>query len=132
MKNILERMCGLEVSSNQVSCAAKTLDDEIRIFKGRPLGDYSVVYVDAEYQRMRMNGSVVDAAVLQAVGVNAEGRREVIGMSVSASEAEAHWRKFFTDLAERGLHGVRLIVSDDHPGMKSDVISSIPNRSFIG
>ena len=127
VKNILERMCGLEVSSNQVSCAAKTLDDEIRIFKGRPLGDYSVVYVDAEYQRVRMNGSVVDAAVLQAVGVNAEGRREVIGMSVSASEAEAHWRKFFTDLAERGLHGVRLIVSDDHPGMKSARISVFPS-----
>ena len=61
-----------------------------------------------------VNGSVVDAAVLQAVGINAEGRREVVGMSVSTGEAEVHWRTFFTSLVNRGLHGVRLIVSDDH------------------
>ena len=109
VKNILEKMCGLEVSSTQVSDAAKSLDEEIRLFKERPLGCYSVLYVDAEYQRVRMNGSVVDAAVLQAVGINAEGRREVVGMSVSTSEAEVHWRTFFTSLLNRGLHGVRLI-----------------------
>ncbi len=119
VKNILEKMCGLEVSSAQVSDAAKTLDEEIRLFKERPLGRYSVLYVDAEYQRVRMNGSVVDAAVLQAVGINAAGKREVIGMSVSTSEAEVHWRTFFTSLVNRGLHGVKLIVSDDHPGMKA-------------
>ena len=82
---------------------------EIRLFKERPLGSYSVLYVDAEYRRVRMNGSVVDAAVLQAVGINAEGRREVVGMSVSTGEAEVHWRTFFTSLVNRGLHGVRLI-----------------------
>ena len=109
VKNILEKMCGLEVSSTQVSDAAKSLDEEIRLFKERPLGCFSVLYVDAEYQRVRMNGSVVDAAVLQAVGINAEGRREVVGMSVSTSEAEVHWRTFFTSLLNRGLHGVRLI-----------------------
>lgn len=68
VKNILEKMCGLEVSSAQVSDAAKSLDEEIRLFKERPLGCYSVLYVDAEYQRVRMNGSVVDAAVLQQAG----------------------------------------------------------------
>ena len=109
VKNILEKMCGLEVSSTQVSDAAKSLDEEIRLFKERPLGCFSVLYVDAEYQRVRMNGSVVDAAVLQAVGINAEGRREVVGMSVSTGEAEVHWRTFFTSLVNRGLHGVRLI-----------------------
>lgn len=66
-----------------------------------------------------MNGSVVDAAVLQAVGINADGKREVVGMSVSTSEAEVHWRTFFTSLVNRGLHGVKLIVSDDHPGLKA-------------
>ncbi len=60
-----------------------------------------------------MNGSVVDATVLQAVGINAAGKRKVIGMSVSTSEAEVHWRIFFTSLVNRGLHGVKLIVSDD-------------------
>lgn len=119
VKNILEKMCGLEVSSTQVSDAAKTLDEEIRLFRERPLGCYSVLYVDAEYQRVRMNGSVVDAAVLQAIGINAAGKREVVGMSVSTSEAEVHWRTFFTSLVNRGMHGVTLIVSDDHPGMKA-------------
>ena len=112
-------MCGLEVGSTQVSDAAKTLDEEIRLFRERPLGCYSVLYVDAEYQRVRMNGSVVDAAVLQAIGINAAGKREVVGMSVSTSEAEVHWRTFFTSLVNRGMHGVTLIVSDDHPGMKA-------------
>ena len=64
-----------------------------------------------------LNGFVADAAVLQAVGINAEGRREVVGMSVSTGEAKVHWRTFFTSLLNRGLHGVRLIVSDDHEGM---------------
>ena len=99
---------------------------EIRLFKERPLGSYSVLYVDAEYRRVRMNGSVVDAAVLQAVGINAEGRREVVGMSVSTSEAEVHWRTFFTSLLNRGLHGVRLIVSDDHAGLKAARASVFP------
>ena len=126
VKNILEKMCGLEVSSTQVSDAAKSLDEEIRLFKERPLGCFSVLYVDAEYRRVRMNGSVVDAAVLQAVGINAEGRREVVGMSVSTSEAEVHWRTFFTSLLNRGLHGVRLIVSDDHAGLKAARASVFP------
>ena len=99
---------------------------EIRLFKERPLGSHSVLYVDAEYRRVRMNGSAVDAAVLQAVGINAEGRREVVGMSVSTSEAEVHWRTFFTSLLNRGLHGVRLIVSDDHAGLKAARASVFP------
>ena len=114
VKNILEKMCGLEVSSTQVSDAAKTLDEEIRLFRERPLGCYSVLYVDAEYQRVRMNGSVVDAAVLQAIGINAAGKREVVGMSVSTSEAEAHWRTFFTSLVESG-HARRDADSERRP-----------------
>ena len=119
VKKLLEKMCGLEVSSTQVSAAAKTLDEEIKLFKERPLGRFPVLFVDAEYQRVRMNGSVVDVAVLQAVGINADGRREVVGMSVSTSEAEVHWRAFLTSLVNRGMHGVKLIVSDDHAGLKA-------------
>lgn len=119
VKNIMEKLCWFEVSSSQVSEAAKTLDADIRAFRERPLGRFSVLYVDAEYQRVRIDGAVVDVAVLQAVGVNAEGRREVVGMSVSSSEAEVHWRTFLTSLAERGLSGLRLIVSDDHAGLRA-------------
>ena len=119
VKKLLEKMCGLEVSSTQVSDAAKTLDEEIKLFKEMPLGRFPVLSVDAEYQRVRMNGSVVDVAVLQAVGINADGRREVVGMSVSTSEAEVHWRAFLTSLVNRGMHGVKLIVSDGHAGLKA-------------
>ncbi len=129
VRNILEKICGLEVSTSQVSNAARTLDEEIRLFRERPLGVCSVLYVDAEYQRVRIGGSVVDAAVLQAVAVNGEGRREVVGMSVSTSEAEIHWRTFLGSLVKRGLHGLKLIVSDDHAGLKAArraVFPSVP------
>lgn len=94
------------------------MDDDIRFFKERTLRKFSVVYVDTEYRRVRMNGSVEDAAVLQDIGINGQGKREIIGMSVSTSEAEVHWRTFFTRLVNRGLCGVKLIVRDDHSGMK--------------
>lgn len=119
VKSILEKLCGLEVSSTQVSEAAKSMDEEIRLFRERTLGRYPIVYVDAEYQRIRINGSVTDVAVLQAIGINTEGKREVLGMQVSASEAEVNWRMFLSDLVRRGLSGVQLIVSDAHEGLKA-------------
>ena len=119
VRNILEKLCGLEVSSTQVSEAAKDMDEEIRLFRERTLDRYPIIYVDAEYQRIRINGSVTDVAVLQAIGINTEGKREVLGMQVSASEAEVNWRMFLSDLVRRGLSGVRLIVSDAHEGLKA-------------
>ncbi len=105
VKNIMENLCGLEASSSQVSEAAKALDADIRAFRERPLGRFPVLYVDAEYQRVRIDGAVVDVAVPQAVGVNAEGRREVVGISVSASEAEIHWRIFLASRAGGAGYG---------------------------
>jgi transposase-like protein len=116
---VMREMCGLEVSSTQVSRAAKLLDEELEAWRSRPLGEIPFLLLDARYEKIRHGGSVVSCAVLMAVGVTPEGRRTVLGVSVSLSEAEVHWREFFSHLQARGLHGVRLVVSDDHAGLKA-------------
>ena len=116
---VMEQLCGFEVSSTQVSRASQLLDEELTAWRQRPLGKTNYLYVDARYEKMRHGGAVVSCAVLIAVGVNSEGRRSVLGVSVSLSEAEVHWRDFFAGLQGRGLHGVELIISDDHAGLKA-------------
>jgi len=116
---VMEQLCGFEVSSTQVSRASQLLDEELTAWRHRPLGKMSYLYVDARYEKMRHGGAVVSCAVLIAVGVNGEGRRSVLGASVSLSEAEVHWRDFFAGLQGRGLPGVELIISDDHAGLKA-------------
>jgi transposase-like protein len=116
---ITEQMCGFEVSSAQVSHAAAELDTLLHDWRMRPLGEYYYVYLDARYEKVRLDGQVRDAAVLLASGVSAEGKREVLGVSVALSEQELHWRTFLQSLLERGLRGVQLIVSDAHAGLKA-------------
>jgi transposase-like protein len=115
---ITEQLCGCEISSADVSRATAALDDEFEKWRTRPLGSIKYLVLDARYEKIREAGCVRDCAVLVAVGVDAEGRRTVLGVSVSLSEAEAHWRDFFKSLLARGLHGVELIVSDAHAGLK--------------
>ncbi len=116
---VMREMCGLEVSSTQVSRAAKLLDEELEAWRSRPIGEIPFLLLDARYEKIRHGGAVISCAVLMAVGITPEGRRTVLGVSVSLSEAEVHWRDFFGQLQMRGLHGVRLIVSDDHAGLKA-------------
>jgi len=116
---VMRELCGLEVSSTQVSRAARLLDEELSRWRNRPLGEVPYVFLDARYEKMRHGGSVVSCAVLMAFGVDESGHRRVLGVSVSLSEAEVHWRDFFAHLQERGLCGVRLLISDDHAGMKA-------------
>jgi transposase-like protein len=118
MAQITEELCGCEVSSNEVSRAAAALDEELQKWRSRPLGLVKYLILDARYEKVRHGGSVVDCAVFVAIGVDAEGHRSVLGVSVSLSEAEVHWREFFKSLLARGLHGVELIVSDAHAGLK--------------
>jgi transposase-like protein len=115
---VMEKLCGLEVSSTQVSRLSAELDSELDGFRNRPLGAYPYVFLDAQYQKVRRDGAVRDLAVLIAIGVNAEGRREVLGVSTSLSEAEVHWRSFLEGLQQRGLSGIELLVSDDHAGLR--------------
>lgn len=117
---ITEELCGFDISSTQVSRCAKLLDEELQKFRERPLtGKYAYVFFDAIYEKVRHNHAVIDMATLIAIGVNEDGRREVLGISSMLSEAEVHWRRFFEDLQRRGLSGVRLLVSDDHVGMRA-------------
>ncbi len=116
---VMRELCGLEVSSTPVSRATKLLDEELERWRNRPLGPIPYVFLDARYEKIRHGGSVVSCAVLMAFGVDESGHRTVLGVSVSLSEAEVHWRDFFAQLQGRGLSGVRLLVSDDHAGMKA-------------
>jgi transposase-like protein len=115
---VMEQLCGFEVTSMQVSRAAAQLDEELTQWRHRPLGDIPYLLLDARYEKVRVGGSVVSCALLVAIGITPEGRRSVLGASVSLSEAEVHWREFLASLQARGLHGVQLIVSDDHAGLK--------------
>lgn len=116
---ITSELCGLEVSSSQVSRAAQLLDEELDSWRSRSLGKLPYLLLDARYEKVRHGGSVVDCAVLVATGVLPDGKRTVLGVSVSLSEAEVHWREFLASLVERGLHGVELITSDAHEGLKA-------------
>lgn len=125
---ILTELCGLEVSSSQISNVTASLDKGISEWKNQAIGSIAYLYVDAHYQKVREGGRVVSLAVLMAIGVDSvTGMRSVLGVSASLSEAEVHWRNFFKSLQERGMHGVKLIVSDDHAGLKAALRHTLPS-----
>lgn len=109
------------VSAGQVSQLCAALDDKVRQFRERPLGESRYVWVDALYEKVREDDRVESMAVVIATGVNAEGRREVLGFDVIPTESEEGWSQFFKGLKERGLSGVRLVISDAHGGLKASV-----------
>jgi putative transposase len=127
---ITRKLCGLEVTSTQVSRAAKLLDTELETWRTRPLGEFRFIVLDARYEKVRHGGSVRSMALLIAVGIDAEGRRSVLGLSVSFSEAEVHWRDFLRSLIERGLHGVRMATSDDHHGLTKALGAVLPGVAW--
>ena len=119
VKAITEQLCGLSVSSSEVSRAAELLDADLEAWRTRPLGEVPYLVLDARYEKVRLDGRMRDCAVLIAVGVRDDGRRSVLGTSVSLSEAEVHWREFLASLQKRGMRGTRLVVSDSHEGLKA-------------
>jgi putative transposase len=127
---ITEQLCGLDVTSAQVSRATAELDEQLETWRRRELGETPYLIVDARYEKVRHGGSVVDCAVLIAVGVRKDGKRSVLGASVSLSEAEVHWREFLEDLQERGLYGVQCITSDDHKGIKAALAARFPGTKW--
>ena len=111
---------GIEsLSSSQVSRATKLLDEKLERWRNRSLGVFAYVMLDARYEKARVDAVVRDVAVLSAIGIGRDGARRVLGVSVSLSEAEVHWRAFLESLIARGLHGVEYIVSDDHSGLSA-------------
>jgi putative transposase len=118
------------ISKSQVSRLCGEIDDKIAAFLNRPLeGDWPYVWLDATYVKARCDGRIVAVAVIVAVGVNGDGRREVLGIAIGASEAETFWTGFLRTLARRGLRGVKLVVSDAHLGLKA-AVAKVLNASW--
>ena len=107
------------ISKSQVSRLCSEIDDKVQTFLNRPLeGDWPYVWLDATYVKVRQAGRIVSVAVIIAVGVNNDGRREILGMDIGPSEAETFWTEFLRKLARRGLRGVKLVISDAHEGLR--------------
>jgi transposase-like protein len=118
------------ISKSQVSRLCGEIDGKIAAFLDRPLeGEWPYIWLDATYVKARRDGRIVSVAVIVAVGVNGDGRREVLGLAIGASEAETFWTDFLRKLARRGLRGVKLVVSDAHEGLKA-AIAKVLNSSW--
>ena len=118
------------ISKSQVSRLCTEIDDKIAGFLDRPLeGEWPYLWLDATYVKVRQDGRIVSVAVIVAVGVNGDGRREVLGMAIGPSEAETFWTDFLRKLARRGLRGVKLVVSDAHEGLKA-AVARVLNASW--
>jgi putative transposase len=117
----LVRAMGMSgISKSQVSRLCEEIDERVQAFLTRPIeGDWPYLWIDATYVKQRQAGRIVSVAVIVAVGANADGRREVLGMAVGPSEAEVFWTEFLRSLTRRGLRGVKLVVSDAHEGLKA-------------
>jgi putative transposase len=127
VEHITKQLCDMEISPTQVSRIAKQLDEELELFRSRPLGGMTYVYLDAHYEKVRHEGQVRDLAVLKAIGVTPSGTREILGVSCSLSEATVHWRSFLESLLSRGLRGMKLITSDDHSGLRAALKAVLPS-----
>ena len=120
--DLVKAMGGSGVSKSQVSRLCEEIDEKVKAFLTRPLeGDWPYVWLDATYVKVRRNHRIVSTAVIVAVGVNTDGRREVLGMEIGPSEAETFWTEFLRKLRRRGLRGVQLVISDAHEGIKASV-----------
>ena len=110
------------ISKSQVSRLCEEIDQRVKAFLDRPIeGDWPYLWIDATYVKVRQEGRIVPVAVIVAVGVNADGRREILGLDVGHSEAETFWTGFLRKLVRRGLRGVKLVISDGHEGIKASV-----------
>jgi putative transposase len=118
------------ISKSQVSRLCEEIDGKVKAFLERPIeGDWPYLWIDATYVKVRQAGRIVPAAVIMAVAVNADGRREVLGMDIGPSEAETFWTAFLRKLARRGLRGVKLVISDGHEGIKA-AVTRVLNASW--
>lgn len=118
------------ISKSQVSRLCEEIDVKVKAFLGRPIeGDWLYLWIDATYVKVRQAGRIVSVAVIVAVGVNADGRREILGLDIGASEAETFWTAFLRKLARRGLRGVKLVISDAHEGIKA-AVSKVFNATW--
>jgi len=118
VKNIVENLCGIEISKSQISQLSKGIDAQIKKWRERPLTkQYPYLMVDARYEDIRKDGMVVSEAVMIVIGIDEAGYREILSVDIGDSESEDQWTRIFKQLKKRGLHGVSYVVSDDHYGL---------------
>lgn len=118
--DLIKAMGGSGISKSQVSRLVEEIDERVDAFLARPIeGEWPYLWIDATYLKVRDGGRIVSTAAIIAVGVNSDGRREVLGVATGPSEAEVFWKGFLRSLADRGLRGVRLVVADDHKGLRA-------------
>jgi putative transposase len=118
--DLVKAMGGTGVSKSQVSRLCAEIDERVNAFLGRPIeGSWPYLWIDATYLKSRQGGRIASVAVIVAVAVNTDGRREVLGVATGPSEAEVFWADFLRSLADRGLRGVRLVIADDHKGLRA-------------
>jgi transposase-like protein len=130
----LVKAMGMEgISKSQVSRLCGEIDERVQTFLNRPIeGEWPYIWLDATYVKARRDHRIVSVAVIVAVGVNSDGRREVLGMTVGHSEAEPFWVEFLRSLARRGLRGVKLVVSDAHEGLKAAITKILGAAQRLG
>ncbi len=118
--DLVKAMGASGISKSQVSRLCEEIDERVNAFLSRPIeGEWPYLWIDATYLKTREAGRIVSTAVILAVGVNSDGRREVLGVATGASEAEPFWTAFLRSLADRGLRGVKLVIADDHKGLRA-------------
>lgn len=128
---ITEGVSRVRIGKDAVSRVAQRLEEELSAWRGRPLElAYPYLYLDAAYFKVNWGGRVVDLALLVAVGVNEEGYREVLVVEPAGGERKKAWRNLLKGLVERGLRGVRLVISDDHPSIRQAVMAELPGASW--
>ena len=118
--DLVKAMGASGISKSQVSRLCQEIDERVNAFLTRPIeGEWPYLWIDATYLKERQAGRIVSTAVIIAVGVNTDGRREVLGVTTGPSEAEPFWKAFLRSLADRGLRGVKLVIADDHKGLRA-------------
>jgi transposase-like protein len=128
--DLVKAMGGTGISKSQVSRLCEEIDGKVNAFLDRPIeGDWPYLWIDATYVKARDNGRIVSKAAIVAIGVNSDGRREVLGMDIGPSEAETFWTDFLRKLRRRGLRGVKLVISDAHEGLKA-AVSKVMHASW--
>jgi transposase-like protein len=131
VKKITEELCGHSFSASTISNIVKRLDDQLRAFARRRLDEpFAYLIVDARYEKVRENGVIVSQAVLIALGIDWEGRRQVLAVELANRESASSWKEFLLGLKERGLAGVEFAVSDDHAGLRQAIAEVLPEAQW--
>jgi putative transposase len=127
VKAVTEELCGHSFSASSISEVNKTLDESLERFAKRPLEEsYPYMVLDARYEKVRDDGVIRSQAVQIAIGINAEGRRQILAVELANRESATSWKDFLVELKKRGLRGVEFVVSDDHPGLKRAIAEVLP------